>query len=103
MSAKSKRFYLYFFLASVAIAGIFSFYASSSPDGLEKVAQDQGFLSDAKDSVVTNSPLADYGVSGIDHDRISVGVSGLIGIAVTAAIAFGCFTLLRILKARSKR
>ncbi|NDF43676.1 MAG: cobalt ECF transporter T component CbiQ [Actinobacteria bacterium] len=48
-----KKFYISFFLAAAALAGGVSFYASSSPDGLEKVAEDEGFLETAKDSAVS--------------------------------------------------
>lgn len=95
-----KRFYLYFFLASAAIAGVLSFYASSNPDGLEKVADDHGFLANAKDSAVSGSPLSDYSFAGIENERLSVAISGLIGIAVTGAIAFGVFLLLKRAKSR---
>lgn len=95
MSKTSKRFYLYFFLVSIGVAGALSFYASSSPDGLEKVAEEKGFLDTAKDSAVSGSPLADYGVSGVSHDRLSVGLSGLLGVLITAVVAFGIFYLSR--------
>lgn len=93
MNKTSNRFYLYFLLVSIVIAGAFSFYASSSPDGLEKIAEDKGFLETAKDSAVADSPLSDYGVAGVDHDRLSVGLSGVIGVLVTTLVAFGVFAL----------
>ena len=102
MSKVSKRFYLYFLMASILIAGVLSFYASSSPDGLEKVAEDKGFLETAKDSALSESPLSDYGVAGIDHDRLSVGLSGVIGVFVTALVAFGVFALAKRLNKGAK-
>ncbi len=99
---KKSRFYLYFFLVSLVIAGGLSFYASSHPDGLEKVAEDTGFLETAKDSAVSDSPLADYGVAGIGDERFSVGLSGIIGIFVTAAITFGIFALIKRMNKGSK-
>lgn len=102
MNKVSKRFYLYFFLVSAVVAGAFSYYASSHPDGLEKVAEDTGFLDTAKDSAVSGSPLADYGVSGLDNERLSVGLSGLIGILVTALVAFGVFALAKRFKSGAK-
>ncbi|NBP21813.1 MAG: hypothetical protein EB009_03080 [Actinobacteria bacterium] len=90
-----KKFYISFFLAAAALAGGVSFYASSSPDGLEKVAEDEGFLETAKDSAVSGSPLADYGVSGLDNERLSVGLAGLVGVLVTALIAIAIFNLVK--------
>lgn len=63
--------------------------ADENPDGLERVAIDQGFAEEGVDSAVADSPLSDYGVSGIDDEATATGVSGVIGIAVTFAIALG--------------
>lgn len=79
---------------SLLLAGAVSFYASSAPDGLEKVAEDIGFSDSAEDSAVSGSPLADYGVEGVANERFSVGLAGIIGLVVTAALAFGLFTWL---------
>lgn len=90
-----KKFYFGFFIAAAVLAGGASYYASSHPDGLEKVAEDKGFLETVKDSAVANSPLADYGVSGLDNERLSVGLSGLIGVAITALVGIVLFNLLK--------
>ena len=83
---------------SLVLAGGASYYASSQPDGLEKVAGYVGFLDSAKASVVEDSPLAGYGVTGIENERISGGLAGVIGVASTAAISFGLFYALRRFK-----
>lgn len=90
-----KGFYAGFFIAAVVLAGGVSYYASSHPDGLEKVAEDEGFLNTAKDSAVANSPLADYGVAGLDNERLSVGLSGLIGVVITALVGVILFNLVK--------
>jgi type IV secretory pathway TrbD component len=76
---------------SLLLAGVVSYYASSSPDGLEKAAEDVGFIDWAEDSAVAGSPLSDYGVSGVADERLSVGLAGVVGVALTAAVAFGLF------------
>lgn len=81
-------------LVSLAIAGVLSYYASSHPDGLEKVAEDKGFLDTAKDSVNAGTPLADYGITGLENERLSVGLSGIIGVIVTLIVAFAIFKTL---------
>jgi hypothetical protein len=98
MTTKDKKltkFYLAFFSVAILLAGVVSFYASSQPDGLEKVAEEKGFLDTAKDSAVSGSPLSDYGVSGIDSERMSVGLAGVIGVVATAVVAFGLFMMIR--------
>lgn len=83
-------------LVSVVLAALVSFYASSAPDGLEKVAQDTGFIESAQDSATAESPLADYTFGGDSGDgRFSVGMAGLIGVGVTALAAFGLFAALK--------
>jgi hypothetical protein len=83
---------------SLVLAGGVSYYASSQPDGLEKVAGDVGFLDSAEESAVKDSPLAEYGVAGIENERLSGGLAGVIGVASTAAISFGLFYALRRFK-----
>lgn len=84
---------------SLLIAGVASYYASSSPDGLEKVAEDQGFLDQATTSANATLPTADYGVAGVSDARLSVGIAGVFGVVVLALIVFALFLLI----ARSRR
>ncbi|MEQ4714877.1 energy-coupling factor ABC transporter permease [Nonomuraea sp. B19D2] len=67
---------------TLVLAGVVSFFASSSPDGLEAVAENKGFLSQASDHLVTWG-LADYGEVG----GIPVGVAGIIGVGLVLLIA----------------
>lgn len=73
-------------LLAFVLAGFISGYASGSPDGLEKVAEDEGFLDSSRDSIVAGSPLADYAVSGIDNERLAGGLAGVIGVLLTVAL-----------------
>lgn len=91
---KMSRFLVLGLLVSVLLAGVVSFYSSSSPDGLEKAAEDVGFIDEATDSAVADSPLADYGISGVDDDRLSVGLAGVLGVLVMVVVAGGGFMLL---------
>ena len=92
---KTNTFILTGIICSLFFAGIISNFASGSPDGLEKVAEDTGFIETAQDSAVATSPLADYGVSVVENEFLSTGLSGVIGVAVTALVAFGLFKLLK--------
>ena len=82
-------------IVSLFLAGVLSFYASSHPDGLERVGEDIGFIDQAKDSAVSGGPLADYGVAGISDARLSGGLAGIIGVLVTAAAAYALFHFLK--------
>ena len=83
---KNKKFLISSFVISLFLAGVVSFYASSNPDGLEKVAQDIGFLDTAKEHTNADGVLADYGVKGIENERASVGIAGVIGVIGTAVV-----------------
>ncbi len=95
MKISNRKFYGSALLVSAILAGGASFYASSSPDGLEKVAEDVGFIETAKDHTFGDFTLSDYGVSGLENARLSVGFAGLIGVLVTALVALGLFMLIR--------
>ncbi|MEV6481180.1 energy-coupling factor ABC transporter permease [Streptomyces sp. NPDC051576] len=81
--------------ASLLLAGFVSFYASSNPDGLEKVAADQGIDQKAKEHASADSPLADYGVKDVEDARLSGGLAGVIGVGVTVVAGSGVFWVVR--------
>lgn len=80
------------------IAGALSYLASGSPDGLERVAQGEGFADTARDHIFGTFSLADYGEFG----GIPVGVAGLLGVVVTVAIGLVLFRLIRRRAAREE-
>jgi cobalt/nickel transport system permease protein len=82
---------------AVLLAAAVSPFASSEPDGLERVAIDRGFEDTATEHAAADSPLADYSVSGVDG-RVSTGLAGIIGVVATFAVASGGLLLLRRLR-----
>ncbi len=91
----TKRIVQIGLVLSLFVAVFVSFYASANPDGLEFVAEQVGFLNTAKDSATGSSPLADYGLTGLENERLSVGIAGIVGVLLTAVISFGLFTLIK--------
>jgi hypothetical protein len=77
------RFARYWWIAGLAIAALvvvlLAPLASSDPDGLERVAEDQGFIGAARDAVISIIP--DYTVPGVDGN-VSTILAGLIGIVI---------------------
>jgi cobalt/nickel transport system permease protein len=70
------------------IAGVLSLFASAWPDGLEKVAENMGFIDLAdKVRIIVPTPLADYGIEGLGP--IGTSIAGLLGAAICFAVAFG--------------
>ena len=78
-------------LVALLVAGVLSGFASGSPDGLEKVSIDQGFDQVPQDHATAGSPLADYTVDGVEDGRLSTGLAGIIGVALTLTISTGLF------------
>ena len=82
-------------VAAALIAAGASPFASSSPDGLEKVAADKGIDVAARDSAAADSPVADYSVNGVDNDNVSTALAGLVGVAITLGAGGLIFALVR--------
>ncbi|WMX46615.1 energy-coupling factor ABC transporter permease [Streptomyces roseicoloratus] len=82
-------------VTALVLAGFVSFYASASPDGLEKVAADKGIDAKVRPHAAADSPLADYGVKDVDDARLSGGLAGVIGVGATLAVGTGAFWAVR--------
>ena len=65
--------------------------ASQHPDGLERVAEEQGFSGAAQDTLV--EIIADYGVPFIQNEALATIAAGVIGVAVLAAAGYGAANL----------
>ena len=83
-------------LVALLVAGVLSGFASGDPDGLERVSLDQGFDETAQDHALVDSPLADYAVEGVENGRLSTGLAGVIGVALTLVISAGLFYGIRL-------
>lgn len=90
-----RRVWLTGLVTSLVLAGFVSFYASASPDGLEKVAHDKGIDAKQQEHASADSPLADYGVKDITDARLSGGLAGVIGVGVTVVAGSAVFWGLR--------
>lgn len=76
--------YWYLIFASLIIGGFFSLFASSAPDGLEKVARDQGFIIKALEYPF-HTLAPDYLVSGIANNNLAAALAGILGTATVFA------------------
>jgi hypothetical protein len=77
---------------AVGLAAAVSPYASSSPDGLEKVAGDEAFLDQA---VQKDSPAPDYAFPGVGDARVATGLAGFAGTLVVFGFGYGIAVLAR--------
>lgn len=93
-----KLFVIAGLLVAIGLALFVSPLASSQPDGLERVATDEGFIDTAEDHAMTDSPVAGYSVRGINDERWSTALSGLIGVLVTFGVGVALFAFMRTMK-----
>ncbi len=95
-----------FIFAGLAVTVIFatvvSQFAVDNPDGLERVAQDTGFVSSGQDHSLSSSVFADYATTGVANETLSLAIAGLTGIVITLAVAYGLFRAIRPLEKVAK-
>jgi hypothetical protein len=76
-------------LVALLLAGVVSYYASSAPDGLNRVAKDKGFAGAEKDHATSDGPFAGYETKGVGDSRFSGGLAGVVGCVVVLSLAGG--------------
>ena len=80
-------------LVALLLAGVVSYYASSAPDGLDRVAGDHGLAETEREHAADGSPLADYKARGVENDRLATAVAGVPG-GLVVLLLFGGLTFL---------
>ena len=80
------------------LVAAFSPLASSSPDGLERVAEDRGFLGLAQDAPF--QLIADYAFPWIENEAVATILAGLIGTLILFGMAY---SLAWLLKSRKRK
>ena len=71
------------------VAVVVSQFAASDPDGLEKVAIEEGFIDSADEHALAGSVFADYATLGIDNATLSLSVAGFAGVVLTLVVGYG--------------
>lgn len=93
-------------LLGLGVALVLAFFvsplASSEPDGLERVAIDQGFEANAAEHAMSGGPLADYSVSGVHVSWLSTGLSGVIGVVLCFLLATALVLAIRLTRSRRR-
>jgi cobalt/nickel transport protein len=81
-------------LLAALLVAFLSPLASSSPDGLEKVAEDKGFIEEAAESPY--ELMADYLFPGVENEAVATILSGIIGTLAIFGLVYGVSRLLRV-------
>jgi cobalt/nickel transport system permease protein len=82
-------------LIALFFAVVVSQFAGSSPDGLERVATDEGFIDRGRDHALDSSLFADYATRGIGNESLSRAVAGVCGVVLSLVVGFGLFSASR--------
>ena len=101
MDAPLRRFLAVGIVVTAFVAVVVSQVASDDPDGLEYVAEQEGFAGSARDHDLAGSPLADYGEGLTGNAGFDAAVAGLIGVVITLVVGWGLLRLVRRSPARS--
>jgi hypothetical protein len=67
-------------------------FASSSPDGLNRVAADGGFDGRAK---AGEGPIAGYAIPGVADERVAKGLAGFAGTLLVFGVGYGAARAVR--------
>jgi cobalt/nickel transport protein len=95
MSKRTWWFVLAALGVAVILGGLLSPFASSSPDGLEKVAEDKGFLEKGESAPAWRWPLIpDYALPGVSNESLATGMAGVAGTLLVFGLGYGLTRLL---------
>ncbi len=92
---RRRGFVLAGLLVTILLAGGLGYWASDSPDGLNRVAMDEGFNAHERAPVTSGSPLAGYESTRVKDPWLSSAVAGVTGVAICFAVAGGAAFAIR--------
>ena len=91
----NKKIWLIALVACLFLATV-SPLASSVPDGLERVAEDKGFLEQGRSAPF--SIVADYVFPGIENETVATILAGWLGTVLVFLLVYGSARLIYRLK-----
>lgn len=83
---RGARWWVGGYVVAVALT-LLAPFASGSPDGLERVAEDVGFINRALDAPY--AIIADYQLPGIDNEAAATVLAGVIGVTIVYMLVAG--------------
>ncbi len=84
----NMKWWYWALIVSLVVAAILSPFASSWPDGLERVAEVLGFATQAEGSPTVSSPLPDYLFPGITSEGLATAIAGILGTLLVFAVLY---------------
>lgn len=99
---KVKKNVLLGIAIALAVAAFLSPFASSSPDGLERVAKDLGFLHLSEGKELLHTVMPDYKFPGIAQERVATALAGIIGTLLAFAAIYTVGKMLALRRALNR-
>lgn len=91
----NKKDIIFGLVTALFLAILISPFASLWPDGLEKVAEDKGFLEKGKVQPLFTSPIPDYVLPGVKSEKMATSLAGIMGTLAVFGIGYGIAALLK--------
>jgi cobalt/nickel transport protein len=83
------KYWIIGLVIALFMAGFISLYASPEPDGLERVAEDHGFLEKGEGHNVIESPMPDYIIPGLENETLAASLAGVAGTVIIFVLVLG--------------
>ena len=100
-----KKPLIAFVAAGLAFSGLVAasagWFADEAPDGLTRVARDEGFAANEREHSLGDSPVAGYRIDGIEDEDSATAVAGLAGVLLTFLLGAGGAAALRARRQRT--
>lgn len=96
---RNWRFYTALLVAGLGISlgvALLSPLASPDPDGLERVAEDKGFIDEGQDAPYEIIP--DYAFPGVENEALATILAGVVGVLIVAALVLAFAFVVRLTK-----
>jgi len=89
MCRTTKKPLLIFLLLALVVAAFLSPFASTNPDGLDRVAHDLGFGGKGEAKGLFKTLIPNYELPGIENKAIATSLAGVLGTLFTFGVAYG--------------
>jgi hypothetical protein len=91
------RIFVVFALAlAIGLGTAVSPFASSAPDGLNRVAENHAFGDQGRlNSLQEDSPVPGYAFPGVENEKLAKGLAGFVGTLVVFGLGYGIATVAR--------
>lgn len=89
-------------VAALLFGAVISQFAAGDPDGLQRVAVEEGFADRARDHSLGDGIFANYATAGLENETLSLAIAGAAGTVIALSVGWGIFHAARARKPPSE-